>query len=75
MPAWKDENGKSPYQVYLEIIQTQDGWNEKLRTLKTNYIFITNGTFLDLLLAKDAAKYGWEEVYRDNSAVIYQNVI
>lgn len=75
MPAWKDENGKSPYQVYLEIIQTQNGWNEKLRSLKTDYILITNGTFLDLLLRKDAAKFGWREIYRDSSAVIYKNAI
>lgn len=75
MPAWKDENGKSPYKVYLEIIQTGQGWNEKLRSLKTDYIFITNGTFLDLLLQKDASKYGWREVYRDNLAVIYKNAI
>lgn len=75
MPAWKDENGKSPYQVYLDIIQTKNGWNEKLRSLKTDYIFITNGTFLDLLLQKESQKYHWKEVYRDNLAVIYQNTI
>jgi len=75
MPAWKDEKGKSPYQVYLDIIQTKNGWNEKLNSLKTDYIFITNKTFLDLLLKKGAEKYRWREVYRDNLAVIYQNAI
>ncbi|PIZ66716.1 hypothetical protein COY13_04950, partial [Candidatus Roizmanbacteria bacterium CG_4_10_14_0_2_um_filter_36_35] len=50
MPAWKDENGQSPYQVFLDIIQTQPGWNEKLKELKTNHLLISNGTFLDLLL-------------------------
>ncbi len=75
MPAWHDENGKSPYQVYLDIIQTKPGWNEKLRSLKTNYIFITDGTFLDLLLQKSASRYGWKQVYRDNLAVIYKNTI
>jgi len=73
MPAWRDENGKSPYQVFLEIIQTQPGWNEKLNKWKTNYILITNGTFLDLLLQKEPVKYKWQEVYRDDIAVIYKN--
>ena len=74
MPAWRDENGKSPYQVFLEIIQTQPGWNEKLNRWKTNYILITNGTFLDLLLQKESIKYNWQEVYRDDIAVIYKNI-
>jgi hypothetical protein len=73
MPAWKDENGKSPYQVFLDIIQTQPGWNEKLNKWKTNYLLIANGTFLDLLLKKGANKYNWQEVYRDDIAVIYKN--
>lgn len=73
MPSWKDENGKSPYQVFLDIIQTQPGWNEKLNRWKTNYLLITNGTFLDLLLKKEANKYNWHEVYRDDIAVIYKN--
>ena len=75
MPAWKDENGKSPYQVYLDIIQTKDKWNDKLRSLKTDFIFIADGTFLDLLLQKEQDKYHWREVYRDKIAVIYQNAI
>lgn len=73
MPAWKDENGKSPYQVFLDIIQTQPGWNEKLNRWKTNYLLIANGTFLDLLLKKGVNKYNWQEVYRDDIAVIYKN--
>ena len=73
MPAWKDENGKSPYQVSLDIIQTQPGWNEKLNKWKTNYLLIINGTFLDLLLQKESAKYNWREVYRDDTTVIYKN--
>ena len=74
MPAWKDENGKSPYQVFIEIIQTQPGWNEKLNKWKTNYLLIANGTFLDLLLQKEPIKYDWQEVYRDDIAVIYKNL-
>ena len=73
MPAWKDENGKSPYQIFLEIIQAQPGWNKKLNKWKTNYLLITNGTFLDLLLKKESIMYHWQEVYRDNIAVIYKN--
>lgn len=75
MPAWKDENGISPYQVYLEIIQAQPGWNEKLNKLKTDYLLIQNGTFLDLLIEKEAKKYHWQEVYRDETAVIYKNTL
>jgi len=74
MPAWKDENGQSPYQVFLDIIQTQPGWNEKLKELKTNHLLISNGTFLDLLLKEKAAQYGWQEKYRDTNTVIYQNL-
>lgn len=73
MPAWKDKMGKSPYQVFLEIIQTQPGWNEKLRKWRTDYLLISKGTFLDLLLEKEAAKYNWRKVYGDETAVIYKN--
>lgn len=74
MPAWKDEKGKSPYRAYLEIIQAKPGWNETLKSLNTDYIFITNGTFLDLLLAEKAHMYGWSEIYRDDYAVIYRSI-
>ena len=74
MPAWKDENGNSPYQVFLEIIQTQPGWNEKLNKWKTDYLLIINGTFLDLLLQKESVKHNWREVYRDDTAVIYKKI-
>ena len=72
MPAWQDENGESPYAVFLKILQTQPGWNEKLTQLNTKYIFIGRGTFLDLLLQKEKEAYGWKEEYRDNIAVIYK---
>ncbi|PJC82679.1 hypothetical protein CO006_02370 [Candidatus Roizmanbacteria bacterium CG_4_8_14_3_um_filter_35_14] len=74
MPAWKDEEGRSPYQVFLDIIQTQPGWNEKLNQLKTNFLLITNGTFLDLLLREKASQYDWQEKYRDINMVIYKNL-
>ncbi|MEK7177774.1 MAG: hypothetical protein AAB705_03035 [Patescibacteria group bacterium] len=73
MPAWKDENGQSPYQVFLDILQTKPGWNEKLNKWKTDYLLIINGTFLDLLLQKESKKYHWKEVYRDDVSVIYKN--
>lgn len=73
MPAWKDENGKSPYQVYLEIIQAQPGWNEQLIKYKTDYLLINSGTFLDLLLQEKGAKtFGWQQDYRDQLSVIYR---
>ena len=73
MPAWHDEDGRSPYQVFLDIIQTQPGWNEKLNKFKTDYLLISSGSFLDLLLQKESIKYNWQETYRDDIAVIYKN--
>lgn len=73
MPAWKDDNGDSPYQIFLYIIQARESWNDKLRELDTDYILISPGTFLDLLLQKEASSYDWLEIYRDNAAVLYQN--
>ncbi len=73
MPAWQDEQGRYPYAVFLDIIQTQAGWNEELKKYKTDYLLIGNGTFLDLLLQEDAQKaYGWQEEYRDEIAAIYR---
>lgn len=75
MPAWKDDFGRYPYAVFLAILQTQPGWNEELRRNKTDYILISPGTFLDLLLQKESKTYGWQEIYRDKIAVLYQNVL
>lgn len=74
MPAWKGENNKSPYQTYLEIIQTQPGWNDTLNKYKTDFIFISQGTFLDILLEKEAKKFNWQEVYRKGGVVIYKKL-
>lgn len=73
MSAWRDENGQSPYQVYLYIIQAQESWNKKLRQWHTDYLLIAPNTFLDLLLQEKAAKFGWQEQYRDKIAVVYKN--
>jgi len=74
MPAWKDENGESPYAVFLKILQTQPGWNEKLRKYDTDYLLLAQGTFLDLLLDDEAEAYGWKKVYEDKTHAIFQNV-
>lgn len=74
MPAWKDENNESPYKVLLNIIQTQPGWEEKLKFWKTDYLLIGNGTFLDLLLQKQEKNSHWKEMYRDSISVIYKNI-
>lgn len=74
MPAWKDENGESPYEVFLYILQAREGWNERLARYKTDYILIAPGTFLDLLLEKEALKYGWSEIHRDETAVLYERI-
>ena len=75
MPAWHDENGESPYNVFLKILQTQPGWNEKLRKYKTDYLILAQGTYLDLLLDESAKEHGWEKVYEDTSHAIYKNIL
>jgi len=78
MSAWKSEkepypgSGQYSYQVYLYIIQARKGWQEILKKYQTDYLLIGNGTFLDLELQKNAAKYGWKENYRDEVAVFYK---
>lgn len=73
MPAWRDSEGKSPYAVFLEIIQAQPGWDKKLEQYGTEYLLIGPGTFLDLALREDkGTTYPWQEEYRDQAAVIYR---
>jgi hypothetical protein len=72
MPAWPTPEGKSPYTIYLETLQTQPGWQETLKEYNIGWILISPGTFMDLLLRPDPKKFGWKEVYRDKTAVIYQ---
>lgn len=75
MPAWPTENHKSPYTVFLEILQVQPGWNETLAKYHTDYLFIAPGTFLDLELKNNnALKYGWKEELRNKTAVIYRKI-
>jgi len=70
MPAWPAEEGKSPYTVWLEIIQTQQGFEDRLEKLKVDCIFISKGTFLDLELRKN--KLPWQVIYQDDFAVIWK---
>ncbi|MBP9690893.1 hypothetical protein KBD81_02305 [Candidatus Woesebacteria bacterium] len=74
MPAWTDEKGESPYEVYLHIIQTQPGWNETLSKWNTDYLLIGKGTFLGLLLEQESQEFGWKKVYENESEVIYEDV-
>lgn len=72
MPAWPTEEGKSPYAIWLEIIQAQDGFEKRLDNFSTDCIFISKGTFLDLELRKEGQKYPWQIIYDDDFAVVWQ---
>lgn len=71
MPAWPTSERKSPYTIYLEIIQAKEGFEEKLDQYQADCLFISQGTFLDLEL-KNNSHYLWEKTYEDEIAVIYQ---
>ena len=75
MPAWPTPSEKSPYTIYLEIIQAQPKWQEVLKKYKINYLFIANATFLDLELKTNPQQYPWQEIYRDKKAVIYEKKV
>jgi len=72
MPAWQGETNKSPYTTWLEIIQTKNDWDKKLELYQTDYLLISPGTFLDLLLKDMPQKFNYQELYRDEMAVIYK---
>lgn len=79
MPAWNNETGKSPYTIYLETLQTrpdggqaQPGWQEILDEYNIDWILISPGTFMDLLLQPNPEEFGWQEVYRDKISVVYK---
>lgn len=74
MTAWNNGSSEFPYQTYLKILQSQKGWNELLRKYNTDYILIAQGTFLDLLLDKQADIFGWKKVYEDKSHAIFKNI-
>ena len=70
MPAWPTPEGKSPYTMYLEIIQAKPGYQQMLEKYGTEALLIGSGTFLDLELKK-GENDNWQEVYRDEVAVLY----
>ncbi len=74
MPAWDTESGESPYTTYLHILQTREGWNSVLKQYGIDWILISPGTFMDLELRDSPAEYGWDEVYRDEKAVVYREL-
>lgn len=79
MPAWPISSpaswrGKSPYTIYLETLQTRTGWQETLVEYGVNWILISPGTFMDLLLQPAPENFGWGEVFRDQTAVIYKKL-
>jgi len=65
--------GKSPYTIYLELIQARDGYEQRLEDYGAEALFIQTGTFLDLKLQQNENKNSsWLEAYRDGVAVIYE---
>ncbi|MCJ7792674.1 MAG: hypothetical protein MUP45_01735 [Candidatus Marinimicrobia bacterium] len=74
MPAWQTASSKSPYTIYLETLQTQPGWQATLTEFKIDWLFIYPGTFMDLKIKDKPEDFGWQEVYRDELAVIYQKI-
>jgi hypothetical protein len=70
MPAWPTPQAKSPYTIYLEIIQAQPGYQEKLDKYGTDWLLIGSGSFLDLELSQKDNKL-WKNIYKDGAASIY----
>lgn len=70
-PAWRGENGQSPYAYWLEILQTKKDWDKKLDFYRTDCLFIGAGTFLDVLLQERGDRFGYREIYRDRMAAVW----
>ena len=70
MPTWSTPSGKSPYTIYLEILQAQSGFEQKLEAYKADCLLIGKNTFLDLEL-KNNPGYPWEKNYEDEIAILY----
>jgi hypothetical protein len=71
MPAWETASGESPYTIYLHLIQARDGWEQVMDSYNIDYLLIGSGTFLDLAV-KDNSSRNWQELIRDDLAVLYQ---
>jgi len=70
MPAWPTPEGKSPYTIYLEIIQGLSGFEEKLKKYNPSCLLLARGTGIDKKM-ESSNQYGWEKIYDDGLAVIY----
>ena len=73
MPAWQTSSGKSPYTIYLEIIQARPGWQQTLAKYQTDSLLIAPGTFLDLEL-KNNPNSNWKLTKQLDNAVFYKRV-
>lgn len=74
MPAWVGAENKSPYTIYLETLQARPGWQETLDTYNIDWILVSPGNYLDLLLHPDPQKFGWQEAFRDKASVVYKRL-
>ncbi len=68
--ALPTSNNKSPYTIYLEILQSQPGFEQKLEAYKADCLLIGKGTFLDLELKNNPSPV-WERIYEDEIAALY----
>jgi len=71
MPAWPTPEKKSPYTIYLEIIQARPGFEKRLKNYGADCLLIARGTFLDLELRKNP-RQEWLLIYQDQVASLYQ---
>jgi len=73
MPAWDNVEKKSPYTIYLEIIQARPGWSDRVIGYGTDCLLISKGTFLDLEIRDETKNWGdiWRTVYEDEKSVVY----
>lgn len=74
MTVWDNIEKKSPYTIYLEIIQARDGWSDRLIGYGTDCLLISKGTFLDLELRDEEKGWqdAWKNVYEDKKTAIYR---
>lgn len=71
MPAWETKEQKSPYTIYLKIIQAQPGFEERLNSYGADCLLISQGTFLDLALRK-ATVSNYQLLFSDKTASLYR---
>ena len=89
MPAWRDATrslgegwaDKSPYTIYLHTLQTRQaggqarpGWQETLDQYDISWILISPNTFMDLKLRPNPENFGWQELFRNKTSVVYKKL-